>query len=251
MHNHHEKARDMARSVLPSTARGWSHAERARIHRSERARSRAQLRALRQLEDPDDYEGDLTWASKHEIAYMVSERRAADKIGPLTAWATRTVDKNPELATAPLEVRLDYFRRLLPPGVIGEHAISHLRYPLDPAWRRHRYRPGPSPSPTLSDMVEAIVAAGAHGELNYRIGRAIAPFVRTAVTVPPTRLINDDHPAPGILIPRHVEYTVRRQSRRFLAGAHDINGFASQTPVVGRDIARYLYVELVNAGQVS
>ena len=100
-------------------------------------------------------------------------------------------------------------------------------------------------------MVEAIVAAGAHGELNYRIGRAIAPFVRTAVTVPPTRLINDDHPAPGILIPQHAEYTVRRQSRRFLAGAHDINGFASQTPVVERDIARYLYVELVNAGQVS
>jgi len=99
-------------------------------------------------------------------------------------------------------------------------------------------------------MVEAIVAAGAHGELNRRIGRSIAPFVRKPVIVPPTRLIDNDHPAPGILVPRHVEHIVRWQSRRFLAGAHDINGFANQAPVVERNIARDLYVELVNAGQV-
>lgn len=43
MRNHHDKARDMARSVLPSTARKGARRARAQIHRRERARLRSEL----------------------------------------------------------------------------------------------------------------------------------------------------------------------------------------------------------------
>ena len=127
MQNHHEKARDMARSVLPSTTRRWARGERARIHRAERARTRALLHSLGRLADPDDFEGDLTWQPKRDMAEMIEERRSSDQVGPLIRWATRTVERDPNLASAPPQVRLAHFRCLLPPGVIGDHAITHLR----------------------------------------------------------------------------------------------------------------------------
>lgn len=128
MRNHNEKARDMARSVLPSTARKSARQARASIHGRERARLRAELHSFRLAGDADEFEGDLTWTARRDITEMVDDRRGADKIGPLLAWADRIVERHPALGAATLEDREVYFRKILPPGLIGNHAISHLRF---------------------------------------------------------------------------------------------------------------------------
>lgn len=105
MRNHNEKSRDMARSVLPSTARGTARQTRASIHRRERARLRTALHALRAVGDPDDFDGDLTWIARRDIGEMVDDRRSADKVGPLVTWAERRVERDPALAAASPEDR--------------------------------------------------------------------------------------------------------------------------------------------------
>lgn len=95
MRNHNEKPRDMARSVLPSTARKAARRQRASIHGRERARLRAALHGLRSTGDPDDFEGDLVWIARRDLEEMVDDRRGADKVGPLLAWAERLVESVP------------------------------------------------------------------------------------------------------------------------------------------------------------
>ena len=98
MRNHHEKARDMARSVLPSTARTSARSMRAQIHGRERAHERQLLHDLRRCPDPDDYGACLGLSDRHrrDVADMVDHRRSWDKVGPssggpsASSGATRT-----------------------------------------------------------------------------------------------------------------------------------------------------------------
>lgn len=131
MQNHHEKARDMARSVLASTSRKGSRFERATIHHRERARSRRALHELAALADPDDFEGDLCWEDRCARFSMVSDRRDFDKVAPICRWAARTVATNPRLAVASVEERITYFRKRLPAGLIGDHALLHIEWAIE------------------------------------------------------------------------------------------------------------------------
>lgn len=227
MRNHNEKARNMARSVLPSTARKTARLTRASIHGRERARLRSALHELRAVGDPIDFDGDLTWIARRDIEEMVDDRRGADKVGPLLTWAERLVERDPALAAASPEDREVYFRKILPPGLIGNHAISHLRWVLDDR-RRTSNRLRGNGANTLSsdvDLVAEIVAAGRHGGLNRRIRSTIAPVVVTRVRLPAERVIDDAHPAPGLLVPARWVEERRRRHVRFLGGAHDIEAF--------------------------
>jgi len=237
MRNHNEKARDMARSVLPSTARKSVRERRAQIHGRERARLRSELHALRSIGyDSDGFEGDLDWIAKRDIHEMVSDRREADKVGPLINWAVRLVERDPMLAAATWNDRAAYLGKLLPPGLIGDHALLHLRWVLGD---RRRYwwigasRSGAYTGPSSVEMVQAIVAAGRHGELNRRIRLAVPAVIVRSVRLPAERIIDDENPAPGRLVPARWVDERRRRSVRFLAGSHDIEAFVKDS---GRDV---------------
>jgi len=157
MRNHNQKARDMARSVLPSTQKGTKKIRRT-IQGSERARVRGLLQQVQQLSDVDDFDADLGWGARGEIKEMVGGRRAADKVGPLLRWAARKVECDPDLISASPADRDVHFRTLLPRGLIGDHALTHLEPVL-----RERYLTIRAPErPTRADvhitMVREILA---------------------------------------------------------------------------------------------
>lgn len=128
MDNHHHKPRDMARSALASARRKGVRDDRRLAHHLERARLRKELHALRSHENPEDYDGDLTWTARTALASLVEERRCSDNTVPLSRWALRIIDANPVLVEASTAERLAYFRVLLPDDVAGRHALGHLRW---------------------------------------------------------------------------------------------------------------------------
>jgi hypothetical protein len=135
MHNHHEKSRDMARSALPSKCcvKHW----RRRIHHRERGRVRAALHEARStfVDDFDDLFDVAACAddhTKHEIAFMVDERRDADKLGPLWRWTEHHLHHTPALADATYSDCLIYFQGMLSAGLVGSHAVGHIEVVL---WR--------------------------------------------------------------------------------------------------------------------
>ncbi len=228
MRNHNEKARDMERSVLPSTARKGSRDTRRIIHRRERAHERYLIQQLRRCPDIEDFDENLTFSDRHrrDIAEMVEDRRSADKVGPLVRWAERKIEQDSALAAASFQDREVHFAKLLPPGLIGDHALFHLRWVLDdrpPRWLRVRRDHG-SIKPDV-EMVNEIIAAGRHGDLNRRIRVSVAPFVVRTVRLGPERVIDEQHPAPGVLLPHRTVTERRRREVRFLEGAHDVEAF--------------------------
>ncbi len=158
MQNHDEKITDIIRSVLPSTARRHTRASRRLIHRAERRKVNAALRAG----DSDAYL-DVRGA----IEEMVWDRQAADKVAPLVRWALHHVRHDPRLGDAEFAERLDHFRQLLPDNTIGRHALSHIAWPLE----RLDARPRQLPERSLGDVarVRALYEAGHHRELNARL----------------------------------------------------------------------------------
>ncbi len=207
MRNHHQKQRDMARSVLPSTL-GSAAERRRRIHRRERAGVRAALREARRTGDGfddhldghlddhldghlDDHLDDhlderlevgVDLVTRRRIAELVADRRSCDKVGPLLRWAERTVECDPVLAQADLDQCLAHFRRTLPVDLIGRHALFHIEWVLRGPWwsavpvgdRRTRTE---ERDRRLRAALEVIVAAGAVGQLN-RILKVSFPAVR-------------------------------------------------------------------------
>lgn len=231
MRNYNEKARDMARSVLPGSRRRGARADRTAAHARERARLRVELHAVAGFDDPDDYDGELDWIARRDIAEMVEDRRYGDKVRPLIQWARRTVETNPDLREATPIERLDHFRRLLPPNLTGRHALFHVEGAVgyDRYWSPWQWTyPKPS-GPSMVEIVTTIVAAGRHGELNRRIRHASETSTIETITLPREYLIDDDHPAPGVPLPRR---TITREVAvyvRYLDGAHDIEAFAANT----------------------
>lgn len=107
------KIRDIAESILPSTARRRAREERKRIHRAERRR-------VRQAFPDDDLVGNERKV-RIELRDMKSERRAADKIRPLMRWAEKTTASIED----PVE-RYMHVKALMPDNLIGRHALSHV-----------------------------------------------------------------------------------------------------------------------------
>lgn len=172
------KRRQMARSILPSTARRASAARSAGIRRRSRRRTGQQLRSLiaapgacAAAEASDDARFDALAWPQHQIKDAVWERRLNDKVAPLQRWAVAFT------RDLPSEGRLDAVRAVLPNDLIGRHAISHIDF-LD-HFTGHlvqRRRPAtvasPRPGPDqLRAEFRRLLAAGVLGAFNAHMKR--------------------------------------------------------------------------------
>lgn len=118
-----DKALNMGRSLLPSTRRKGSRDDKTAVKRITRHNIRQELHRL--ARDPDDYDdslADFESYPDYEIRQVVNERRNGDKTAPFERWAeaiTKNVDQ---------DSRLTYVKSLLPDGMIGEHALTHIQW---------------------------------------------------------------------------------------------------------------------------
>lgn len=140
-----EKRREMARSILPSTRRKSARDELREVKQRNRHQIRQALRkVLRHEEYEADDDVDLNYYPYEKISYIVSERRAADKLGHFEKWAIEITKDIEDPST-----RLSYMRSILPQGLIGEHALSHLRsyeeFRTNKLWYGFRLEPPLSP----------------------------------------------------------------------------------------------------------
>ncbi len=126
MNGHHEKRRDMARSVLPKNRRP----ARQALARAKRANRRVITQDLHKI-TPTEFSADadcVEWDDRRdlrrypdaEIHSTVRRRRGGDKLNPFIRWAIAST------ADVPIEDRLPQLRARLPGGLIGNHAMSHL-----------------------------------------------------------------------------------------------------------------------------
>lgn len=121
-----DKALEMARSLLPSTRRKGARDDKAEITRASRHNVNVELH--RTAIDPeyyDDSSTDFEQDTNHQISYVVRDRRSGDKTAAFERWSeaiTKDVDQ---------DSRLTHVKSLVPGGIIGDHAISHLE------WKKH------------------------------------------------------------------------------------------------------------------
>ncbi|AKF87168.1 hypothetical protein MFUL124B02_38775 [Myxococcus fulvus 124B02] len=116
-----EKSLQMARSLLPSQWRAQARQHRALLSRSTRRAVR--VRVSRMALEPDLFEdcAELDEDAASKMGGVVSRRRRSDKVNPFIRWAKhRTAE---ELRDS----RLSRIRGTVPEGVIGAHALGHLR----------------------------------------------------------------------------------------------------------------------------
>ncbi len=94
---------------------------RARIHRGVRREVGAKLRRV--THDPQAWEDglDLDETRQIELSAFVGRRRSSDKLNHFERWA---VERTRDLS---FPARLGHLKALLPGGLIGEHALSHLK----------------------------------------------------------------------------------------------------------------------------
>jgi hypothetical protein len=236
----------MARSVLPSTARHGVRADLDATRRRYRRRVRGALRQVQPTCSCVDVPGTVAVGCGRcdvdiHVDYPLSAhlgidaaRRRADKVAPLVRWGRVQVgDLDGDTALARL-------RSMLPPGVIGAHAVSHLVWAgvVDDGRRAWwPARPGRRPVVARTERLEALarwaLVTGRHGELNRR-----CPEVLVAAASDPGVSAADDRTV--------VEATARfraragddpavtfrdlrgcRWARRPLAGAHDVDAWAA------------------------
>jgi hypothetical protein len=176
------KSRDMARSILPSRARSTS-AHLALTRRANRHAIGQRLSYIRRgaRADHEDWDerSDLRAYPDTQIATIVGWRRGADKLNHFERWAVQ--------ATKPLPVadRLGHMRARLPGGLIGDHAMSHLRrlpelnpdrvndYSLRSArWRAQYARWQAEERERILRLVTMMLEAGGHGALNSAVKAA-------------------------------------------------------------------------------
>ncbi len=122
-----EKARQMARSILPSKARVSARKDIQSIKKRDRRRLRQELHemVLEHDEEVGDIEpdNDLRHYPYRKIKYAVRERRDADKLNHFITWAVEVTKEIPEP-----DGRLCKIKKVLPKGLIGIHALSHLEW---------------------------------------------------------------------------------------------------------------------------
>ena len=132
MQRHHEKRRDMARSILPARSRERARTDLAVTRRAHRRAVAQELRDLIGVADPagDGKASYEEWDERHqvgrtadaEIRVLMGRRRGSDKVNHFIRWSIAVT------AELPIEDRLPHLRRTLPDGLVGRHAMSHLQY---------------------------------------------------------------------------------------------------------------------------
>ncbi len=179
-----EKARQMARSILPSTRRKGARESATLLKRATRRNARASLRDWATYTDPWAYEGHIFDYDEpgcggggfHEdIKQIMWDRRLGDKLGAFLWWAP--------VVTAHLdcpEDRYMHIKSMLPNNLIGRHALSHLihmdefdcgnpyLYGLGRYNRRyHRTESDPWRIPErVAGVLRELIANGFHADLN-------------------------------------------------------------------------------------
>jgi len=181
------KIRDMSRSVLPSTHRRGARADIRAAHRRGRASERDVLRHVEKavcccevdescprcdatLEILDPQRG---WNGIKTIVY---ERRNGDKVAPLIRWA-EVIANGMEMDQA-----RRWLRSLLPDGIIGWHAMTHLEFSVldDEQWR-FWMRSYNSSRPTMAERLESLVRfaleTGRHKGFNASLRRSAVTHI--------------------------------------------------------------------------
>ncbi|WP_163864111.1 hypothetical protein [Myxococcus eversor] len=144
-----DKAFEMARSLLPSTSR--REARKNRVNVSRRARRTSSTRIAQLIRAPELSEdcAELDDDSSSDMRGVVFWRRQADKVNPFIRWAKRRTLKQPR------DLRLGLVRGALPPGLIGHHALSHLKgvehFLSTVELSRRDFRRGPQKSQPIHD----------------------------------------------------------------------------------------------------
>jgi hypothetical protein len=175
------KRLDMARSILPSKARGSAAAALAAARRTNRRAVGRRLRAVAAagVTGPgavdDLLDGDDPWSYPDvAIGRVVRWRRGADKLNHFERWAVAvTRHLRPE-------DRLSHMRALLPGGLIGEHALSHLawrpEFRVEPQrWPPFRPVPDDHDRAALLAFLHDTLRHGGHRDLNAALKRARHP----------------------------------------------------------------------------
>ncbi len=205
-----EKVREMGRSILPSRMR-QSHSRQKTIARRHRHQAKVAIRSMQWNEDGWlDCETDLTGtkAVRTEVKSLVRDRRDADHLNHFYRWAEAVT------ADLPIEKRLSYISGFLPEGLIGWHAMTHLRYldhfDADPVSYRNRpdyvdYRVAQLHRRYLlierwvqaAQLLEQLISEGRLKALNHFITAGWKPT--TWKTSRRVRIF--DHSAPGMVLP--------------------------------------------------
>ncbi len=166
-----DKARDIARGVLPSTARKGARENKRAFHAKRRHNQNQTDHALARhlaveengrlhtdVDLYDDFEDPIIHDGYHastkgkatsyndDMSEIVSDRRDADKLGPLISWATAT-EKN-KMAGWDVADKIAYFKAVLPDTLQGRHALGHVQSALglhndEFYYRFGRYAPTP------------------------------------------------------------------------------------------------------------
>lgn len=168
MRNHDQKARDMARSILPSAARRSSRGRKRGSARRARARNAARLtRLMTYLDDLDGFEESLTRYDLDDGGWdgMVEDRRGADKVAPLIRWAEARILTRAQLAEGDYWTRRYHFAVLVGDTLIGRHALQHLDHLFGV---RNPWAYGNSPNDLTSDELREHRRADAHSEHDAR-----------------------------------------------------------------------------------
>lgn len=231
MRNHDQKARDMARSVLPSTRRRFARVDRRWVHKRERNAIRVALRRVRLADHPDDVQADLTWVDRQGLTEMVGWRRSGDKVAPLLRWVEATIGRDPRLAADTPSGRRAHFRRLLGHGLMADHALFHCELVFDPeayGWGPRRTRSA-SERP-IEEVVDELLRAGFHAEVNRMIKAMIASG-------------ESDETEWAVSGGR---YVIRRPDPRPLRGIHDVEKFCTTLGPACRAALRGLHREAIH-----
>lgn len=114
-----DKQRDIARSILPATHRRQARRDLTAAKRSHR---RAISQDLHRLTADAflDSSIDLTRTCDAEVNDLRRWRRQGDKLNHFIRWSVHIT------AELPLEDRRSHMKGILPAGLIGDHALSHL-----------------------------------------------------------------------------------------------------------------------------
>lgn len=150
-----DKARDIARGVLPSTARRSAREDKRDFHHTHR-RAQTQInheivRSTTVIDDDgylytdpdlfDDFEPRHVIDGYHsrtkidgapydcDMPQIVYNRRNADNLGPLLSWA-RATERQKMIGWSVYD-KYAYFKAVLPASLQGRHALGHVEQALD------------------------------------------------------------------------------------------------------------------------
>lgn len=176
-----DKHRDIARGVLPSTARKGARDNKRHFHSVQRSAQRQANHAIERslatitddgtiahdpdlfddFEDPEIYDGyaagttaPVGWDGT--MKYIVQRRRDADKLGPMLAWARAT--ERQKMNGWSNEDKMAYFKAVLPDSLQGRHALGHIETALDletDEFKYSRYRYYHNSKPITVERVRA------------------------------------------------------------------------------------------------